>query len=77
MNKYKNEYRCTRTELYNDPHCMGHKNLSDREGHYIHTDSEQEALAKMKSNYPSENDFTVDLVKTYDDEGKVTRHDIN
>ena len=75
MGKYKNEYRCTRSNLYTDPRCLGLTNPSARQGHYIHADSEQEALAKMKSNYPHEYDFTVDLVKTFDDEGKVTRYD--
>lgn len=72
MGKYKDEYRCTRTEVYSDPDCQGHHNLSVREGHYINADSKEEALAAMAENYPHEHEFTADLFKTFDDQGRVT-----
>ena len=71
-NKYKPKFRCTRTELYNNPHCPGHTNLSSKEGHYINADSKEEALAQMKKDHPDETEFTADLFKTFDDQGRVT-----
>lgn len=71
-NKYRPEFRCTRTELYNDPNCQGHTNLSAREGHYINANSKEEALAAMAKNHPCETEFTADLFKTFNNEGKVT-----
>ena len=71
-NKYRPEFRCTRTELYNDPGCPGHNNLKAREGHYINADSKEDALATMAKNHPSETEFTADLFKTFDDQGRVT-----
>ena len=76
-NRYRPEFRCTRTKLYNDPNCQGHTNLSAREGHYINANSKEEALATMAKNNPGEHEFTADLFKTFDDEGRVTQHDLN
>lgn len=71
-NKYKPEFRCTRSDLYDDPECSGHSNLKCRQGHYINANSKKDALDTMAKNYPSETKFTADLFKTFDDQGRVT-----
>ena len=70
--QYRPEFRCTRTEPYDDPNCQGHTNLSAREGHYNNANSKEEALVTMKKNYPSETKFTADIFKTFDNQGRVT-----
>ena len=58
-----NEYRCTRSDLYKNVTCVGHLDLTAREGHYIMTSTQDEALAEMQKRYPDESGFTVHLWK--------------
>ncbi len=51
-----NEYRCTRNAPYTSPRCYGHTDLSEREGHYIKAESEQDAIAQMSKLYPRDED---------------------
>jgi hypothetical protein len=57
-----NEYRCTRAELYMHE-CIGEKDVSAREGHYVICTSAEEAQEEMKRRYPNERSFTVELWK--------------
>lgn len=54
------EYRCTRNALYTHP-CLGHDDLSARQGHYITAASDEEAWQKMAARFPDETDegFTI------------------
>lgn len=47
------EYRCTRNALYLHD-CTGRDDLRERQGHYIHAESEEEAWQKMAIQYPKE-----------------------
>ena len=61
--KVVNEYRCTRSDLYKEVTCVGHHDLSARNGHYIVTSTPDEAFAEMQKRYPDEKGFTVTLWK--------------
>ncbi|MCC0179183.1 hypothetical protein I4641_19645 [Waterburya agarophytonicola K14] len=54
------EYRCTRNALYSHD-CTGRDDLRERQGHYIHASSEEEAWQIMAIRYPEETraGFTV------------------
>ncbi len=54
------EYRCTRNALYSHD-CLGHSDISARQGHYIKANSQEEAWEKMACRFPQETDegFTV------------------
>ncbi|WP_072013905.1 hypothetical protein [Myxosarcina sp. GI1] len=54
------EYRCTRNALYLHE-CLGRDDIRERQGHYIHAESEEEAWQKMALRYPDETEagFTV------------------
>jgi len=54
------EYRCTRNSLYLH-NCLGHNDLSARQGHYIMAESTEEAWEKMASRFPKETEigFTI------------------
>ena len=59
-----NEYRLTRSRGYDNLTCLGHNNLSAREGYYITAKSELEAFKKMCQLYPLDcGNFTCDLWK--------------
>lgn len=59
-----NEYRVTRDTLYANPHCVGHKDLTARDGHYIKAASQEDALMEMKKRYPHDvHGFTVQFWK--------------
>ena len=47
------EYRCTRNALYLHD-CTGRDDLRERQGHYIHAESEEEAWQIMATKYPQE-----------------------
>jgi len=55
------EYRCTRNALYSH-NCLGHDNISARQGYYIIAESSEEAWEKMACRFPEETNagFTVD-----------------
>ena len=63
------EYRCTRNFLYSDD------DLTVRQGHYIHAESEEEAREIMATRYPDEitagftveewQSFNVTVVEVY------------
>lgn len=55
------EYRCTRNALYQHD-CAGQYDLRERQGHYVHANSEEEAWQIMAGRYPQETTagFTVD-----------------
>lgn len=57
-----NEYRMTRSEPYQHE-CMGRDDLSVRQGHYIQAETEAEAMNKMKSHFPDENEFTCNFMR--------------
>ncbi len=54
------EYRCTRNALYSHQ-CIGHDDLTARQGHYIQANSIEEAWQKMAIRFPEETEagFTV------------------
>jgi hypothetical protein len=54
------EYRCTRNALYQHD-CTGRHDLRERQGHYVHANSEEEAWQIMAGRYPQETTagFTV------------------
>lgn len=54
------EYRCTRNALYSHQ-CIGHDDLTARQGHYIQANSIEEAWQKMAIKFPKETaaGFTV------------------
>jgi len=69
-----NEYRCTRSVIYNEKGCPGHLDETSRQGHYIVAETETEAFKSMAILYPDDagdmkvNDdrsvFTVAIWKT-------------
>lgn len=54
------EFRCTRNAPYSHQ-CLGHDDLSARQGYYIKAADSEEAWEKMASRFPKEADvgFTV------------------
>lgn len=57
-----NEYRCTRADLYRH-RCLGQKDLSQRQGHYIVAKDEIDAILEMRRAFPLEVGFTATLWK--------------
>lgn len=47
------EYRCTRNALYQH-NCLGRDDVTARQGHYVHAESEEEAWQQMAIRYPEE-----------------------
>jgi hypothetical protein len=62
----KNEYRCTRPDLYNI-HCQGHFDKSARQGHYVIARNKEEARQVMKHDFPGERIDVEDCRKTVPD----------
>lgn len=60
INTPQKEYRCTRNALYTHQ-CLGHDDLTARQGHYIKASSQEEAWEKMAIRFPDEVEqgFTV------------------
>ncbi len=54
------EYRCTRNALYTHD-CIGHDDITARQGYYIQANSAEEAWEKMAIRFPEEvkEGFTV------------------
>lgn len=54
------EYRCTRNALYTHE-CLGHNDITARQGHYVKANSAEEAWEKMAIRFPEEvnEGFTV------------------
>jgi len=54
------EYRCTRNAPYTHD-CLGHDNITARQGYYIEANSPEEAWEKMATRFPGETEegFTV------------------
>ncbi len=54
------EYRCTRNAPYTHD-CIGHDDITARQGYYIKANSAEEALEKMAARFPEEvnEGFTV------------------
>jgi hypothetical protein len=61
------EYRCTRNASYSHQ-CLGHDDLSARQGYYITAASEEEAWQKMATRFPEEvkEGFTVQEWEGFD-----------
>ena len=61
------EYRCTRNALYSHQ-CLGHDDLSARQGYYIMAASEEEAWQRMATRFPEEviEGFTVQEWQGFD-----------
>ncbi len=57
------EFRCTRNRPYVSPTCLGHSDLTARQGYYINAATRDEALTRMAVLFPEEYDlragFTV------------------
>lgn len=55
------EYRCTRNASYAH-NCLGHNDLTARQGYYISADSAEEAWERMAIRFPEEVEvgFTVE-----------------
>lgn len=55
------EYRCTRNAPYSHQ-CLGHNDLTPRQGYYIMAASQEEAWEKMAMRFPEETNkgFTVE-----------------
>lgn len=60
------EFRCTRNALY-DHDCLGHDDLTARQGHYITADNEEQAREQMGIRFPEEIEagFTVQPWKSF------------
>jgi hypothetical protein len=58
-----NEYRMTRNSQYTNPKCAGHKDLSARDGHYIKATTPDDAVREMRTRYPDDQGFTIQLWK--------------
>ena len=80
------EYRCTRNALYSH-NCLGHEDLTARQGYYIRANSMEEAWEKMAMRFPKETgagftveeweSFNVKLVRVErDKEGNLTEVDV-
>ncbi|MBE9019872.1 hypothetical protein IQ272_27815 [Chroococcidiopsidales cyanobacterium LEGE 13417] len=54
------EYRCTRNASYSHD-CLGHDDITARQGYYIKANSSEEAWEKMATRFPEEvnEGFTV------------------
>jgi hypothetical protein len=54
------EYRCTRNAMYLH-NCLGHDDISARQGYYVRADDEEEAWQRMAVRFPDEveHGFTV------------------
>lgn len=61
------EYRCTRNALYSHD-CIGHNDLTARQGYYIWASSKEEAWEKMATRFPEETSegFTVQEWEGFD-----------
>ncbi|MCZ8038697.1 MAG: hypothetical protein ACK48H_12395 [Microcystis sp.] len=55
------EYRCTRNSLYSHE-CLGHDDLTVRQGYYIEAESPEAAWEEMSVRFPEETSegFTVE-----------------
>ncbi len=58
-----NEYRCTRPDLYANPNCPGHNDVTARQGHYVDANSVEDAHREMRRRFPNDSRFDVQLVK--------------
>lgn len=61
------EYRCTRNALYTHD-CIGHDDITARQGYYIHANSAESAWEKMAIRFPEEvsASFTVQEWEGFD-----------
>ncbi len=61
------EYRCTRNALYSHS-CIGHDDITARQGHYIKAQSKEEAWEKMAIRFPEEvaEGFTIQEWEGFD-----------
>lgn len=61
------EYRCTRNASYSHD-CIGHNDLTARQGYYINAHSAEEAWEKMAIRFPKEAavGFTVQEWESFD-----------
>mgnify|MGYP001616966821 CR=1 FL=1 len=60
----RKEFRLTRCMLYSDPKCLGHDDLTARQGHYIQAESELEARKQMLVMFPRDDGwFTCNVWK--------------
>ena len=64
------EWRCTRNTMYSSETCLGHNDLTVRQGHYIRADTKVEALMEMIKRFPQDvmyqtamQAFTIDCWK--------------
>ncbi|MEP0750069.1 hypothetical protein [Coleofasciculus sp. FACHB-501] len=59
-NEKMKEYRCTRNASYSH-NCIGHDDVTARQGYYINAESKEEAWEKMAIRFPEESaeGFTV------------------
>lgn len=63
-------FRVTLKSLYSNPTCPGHRDPSQRNGHYLRADALDEVLAIVREKYPSEG-ITVQLWDWSDRHGEV------
>lgn len=61
------EFRCTRNALYSHD-CLGHEDISARQGYYIMAASKEEAWQRMATRFPEETKegFTVEEWQGFD-----------
>jgi hypothetical protein len=61
------EYRCTRNALYTHD-CLGHDDITARQGYYLWASSKEEAWQKMAVRFPEETNegFTVQEWEGFD-----------
>lgn len=58
-----NEYRCTRRDPYH-PNSSGAKDISNRQGYYLHANSAKAAYKLMQGHFPSDTaGFDIQLWK--------------
>lgn len=68
------EYRITRPELYSNPRCPGHKDLTARQGYYVTAETPEEAVRKFRDGDDGPERLDVELVKVIRNDG--TREEV-
>ncbi len=63
------EYRCTRNEPYKHD-CIGHDDITARQGHYIRANCAEAAWQEMAKRYPQETEFGF-TVQEWESPGNV------
>ena len=60
-----NEYRLTRRAPYSNPNCLGHTDLSARQGYYVVASTEAGAQEAFYKRYPQYKNEGIDVQLWY------------